>query len=514
MHYLIIFSVIAPVAPTGISAIQVVTQLSDSITVTWGVPTYPNGILTGYTITAVPIRPTWGAPNDLLDSMPVSVNTSELRTTLTSLQFSTIYFFTVTAYTDAGGNTGSETETFTLEGPPESVLSPSVITATTTSLSFSWSNPLRPNGDIRNFTLQLNDTLFTTTVPGSQMNYTVTSLMPFTQYQVVLTACTLTGCAMSNTTIVMTLPDAPSGLAAPNATVLSSTSILVNWQPPAMPNGIIVLYEVVRVFEGSDFPSQLLQNTTGLMVLLTDLEPNTLYILQVVCYNDGGSTRSPEVEAFTLEGVPEGIVPPRLVVINSTAINVTWSFPQMPNGQITEYRLIQDLTEPIPFDSFVMQYVSSGLEPFSVHTYIIQACTIAGCGSSDSSTATTFEAPPEGINEPIIHSITANSFAATIQGVVNPNGMVRYFLYLTNTAGNTERTVYNSTQPMDNTNISVSVGSLLPFTAYFVQYEAMNGAGSVAAEQVDVTTLEAGRGISDLETIHIIMVRFRSNWFS
>ena len=67
---------------------------------------------------------------------------------------------------------------------------------------------------------------------------------------------------------------------------------------------------------------------------------------------------------------------------------------------------------------------------------------------------------------------------------------------------------------MDDTNISVSVGSLLPFTTYFVQYEAMNGAGSVAAEQVDVTTLEAGRGISDLETIHIIMVCFRSNWFS
>ena len=465
----------------------------------------------------MPVRPTWGDANDLLDSIPVSVNTSEIRTTLTSLQFSTIYYFTVTAYTDAGSNTGPPTETFTLEGPPESVLSPSVFAATTTSLSFSWSNPLRPNGDIRNFTLHLNDSLFTATVPGSQMNYTITSLMPFTQYHVVLTACTLAGCAMSDATISITLPDAPSRLAAPNATVLSSTSILVNWQPPAVPNGIIVLYEVVRVFVGGDVPSQLLQNTTGLMALVTGLEPNTLYTLQVICYNDGGSTRSPTVDAFTLEGSPEGIAPPELIVINSTAINVTWSFPQMPNGQIIEYRLIQDLIVQITFDSSVMQYVSSGLEPFSVHTYIVQACTEAGCGGSNPSTATTLEAPPEGINEPTIHSITANSFVATIQGVMNPNGMVRYFLYITNAASNTERiNVYNSTQPMDNSNISVLVGSLFPFTTYFVQYEAMNGAGIVAANQVDVTTLEAGKYFAELKFsyYHCLIYMFRSNWFT
>lgn len=445
-------------------------------------------------MTATPVRPTWGDANDLLHNMSASVNTSELRATLSSLQLSTIYSFTVTAYTDAGGNTGPETETYTLEGPPESVLSPSVTDATTTSLSFSWTNPLRPNGNIRNFTLQLDESSFT--VPGSQMNHTVFLLMPFTQYQATLTACTLSGCTSSNITVAMTLPDAPSGLAAPNVTVLSSRSILVNWQPPAVTNGMIILYQVVRVFVGADFPSELLQNTTELSALLMGLEPNTLYTLQVICYNDGGSTRSPTVDAFTLEGLPEGIAPPRLVVINSTVINITWSFPQIPNGQVTEYRLIQDLTEQITFNNTVMQYISSGLEPFSTHTYIIQACTIAGCGSSDPSNATTFEALPDGINEPIIHSITANSFVAIIQGVVNPNGLVRYFLYITKTNGNGERrTVYNSTQPMDNSNISVSVDSLLPFTTYFVQFEAMNGAGTVAAEQVNITTLEAGKCI-------------------
>ena len=482
------------IAPTGISAVQAVTQLSDSITVTWNVPTYPNGIITGYTITAVPVRPTWGDTNDLLHNMSVSVNTSELSAMFSSLQLSTLYSFTVTAYTSAGSNTGPESEIYTSEAAPESVISPTVIDATRTSLSFSWSSPLRPNGDITNFTLQLNVSLIAVTVSGSHTNYTVVSLMPFTQYQVTLTACTAGGCTTSDSTIAITLPDAPSGLDAPNVTVLSSRSILVNWQPPAVPNGMIILYQVVRVFIGGDIPlRQVLQNTTDLMALLTGLEPNTLYTLQVICYNDGGSTRSPTVEAFTPEGAPEGIDPPRLIVINSTAINVTWSFPQMPNGYITRYILIQDLAEQMTFNNTVMEYISSGLQPFSTHTYIIQACTEGGCGGSDLSSATTFEAAPDGINEPIIHSVTADSFVAIIQGVANPNGLVRYILYVNDTTGNVERrNVYNSTQPTDNTNISVSVDSLFPFTTYVVQFEVMNGAGTVTAEQVTVNTLEAG----------------------
>ena len=427
--------------------------------------------------------------------MSRTVDTTDLRATFSSLQLSTIYSFTVTAYTNAGSNTGPEREIYTLEAPPEDVQPPSVIDATRTSLTFSWSNPLRPNGNIRNFTLQLNISLFTNTLSGSHMNFTVSSLTPFTQYQVMLTACTLGGCGTSDITIAATLSDAPSGLAEPNVTVLGPRSILVNWQPPAEPNGMIMLYEVVRVFVGSDIPvRQLLQNTTELMALLTGLEPNTLYTLQVICYNDGGLTRSPLARAFTLEGTPEGIAPPRLVAINSTAINITWSFPLMANGFITEYILIEDFVEQISFSNAVTEYVSDGLQPFSTHTYIIQACTEVGCGSSDPSNITTLEAVPNGINNPIIHIITANSFVAIIQGVSNPNGVVRYLLYVSDTSGSLERrNVYNSTQPMDNSNVSVLIDSLLPFTTYFVNFEAVNRAGSVTAEQVSITTTEAGK---------------------
>ena len=41
----------------------------------------------------------------------------------------------------------------------------------------------------------------------------------------------------------------------------------------------------------------------------------------------------------TAQAPPEGILPPRLSVINTTTLGATWSPPAEPNGIITEYQL-------------------------------------------------------------------------------------------------------------------------------------------------------------------------------
>jgi len=488
------------IVPTGIDTVVSIAQGSDFITVSWSVPTFPNGILTGYTITATPIRPTWGLANDLQHNTSVSVNTSgsqQLQAMVSSLQPSTTYSISVTAYTVAGGRTGPSIEITTSQAAPEGINAPRVMAATTTSLTLSWFSPLRPNGEIVNYFLQLNDTLLNISLAGDQLSYTATSLIPFTTYQVTLTACTVGGCATSNVANTMTLPGAPSGLDAPNATVFGAETVLVSWLPPDFPNGRIVLYQVVQVFMGLDVnpAPEVLANATDLMVLLTDLLPNTLYTLAIVAHNDGGSTTSPTVDVLTLEGVPEGIAPPMLTVINSTAIRVIWDFPQVSNGQIIEFRLIQDLSTPLIFFDTTTAYVSSELEPFSMHTFIIQACTRIGCGSSASANATTLEAIPNGITEPNVHTITADSFIVTIQGVTNRNGLVRYFIYVIDDT-EIRSIAYNSSEPVDTSTVSILVDGLLPFTTYFVEFEAMNGAGSTTAEQVNVTTAEAGNQMS------------------
>jgi len=482
------------IVPTGVATAEAITQGSNFITVSWSVPAYPNGIITGYTVTAIPVRPTWGFMSDLLHNGSVSVNTTQIQATLSSLQVSTIYSITITAYTDAGGSTGTSVEIATSQAAPEGVSAPTVTAANMTSITFSWSSPLRPNGDIVNYILQLNSTLLNVTLAANQLNYMASSLMPFTAFQVTITACTIGGCSTSTMVTAMTLPGAPSGLTAPNATALSAEMILVSWEPPTSPNGRITLYQVLQVFTGADVnpAPEVLANTTDLMALLTGLLPNTLYTLAVVAHNDGGSTTSPTVDVLTPEGVPEGIAPPVLVVINSTAIRVIWDFPQVPNGQVIEFRLIQDLAAPLIFFETTTAYVSSGLEPFSTHTYIIQACTRIGCGSSVSANATTLEAIPSGITDPNVHSVTANSFVVTIQGVTNRNGLVQYIVYVIDDM-EVRNIAYNSSEPIGTSTVSILVDGLLPFAAYTVEFEAMNRAGSIAANRVNITTAEAGK---------------------
>ena len=74
----------------------------------------------------------------------------------------------------------------------------------------------------------------------------VTSLDPYIEYTVVVSACTIGGCGNSSPIQVRTLPAKPEGQPAPTATALSSTSLRVSWDPPERPNGVIQGYALFR----------------------------------------------------------------------------------------------------------------------------------------------------------------------------------------------------------------------------------------------------------------------------
>ena len=82
------------------------------------------------------------------------------------------------------------------------------------------------------------------------------------------------------------VPSAPSAPLNVTAHNISSTSIMVTWEPPMMPNGIIRLYhiEVTKIGDddGSEFPS-LVVNVTGTetSVVIGMLEIFTSYEIQV-----------------------------------------------------------------------------------------------------------------------------------------------------------------------------------------------------------------------------------------
>lgn len=350
---------------------------------------------------------------------------------------------------------------------PVGVQPPVVNLAEATRLSVYWDPPIMPNGVIMNYDLFVDGGL----VFSGPQNFTIVSgLNPFTEYSLFVQACTAVGCTNSTSVIGQTLPDVPMGVAPPNLTVLSPSSIQVTWQEPDMPNGVILRYEVRRLtqsgsvveFSGLDF------ETTA-----TGLQPNTRYSFQLLVFNAGGSTSSSVVMETTLEDIPDGITAPDIEVINATSLRVTWSVPSQPNGDIIRYVLLQNGSAI--FSGSSLSLTVTELQPFTFYSYSIMACTIRGCGSSNRSTVQTLEDTPEGYVAPSVSGVTPFSINLVVSAVLQPNGIVQYVLLVSeSTAGVDASVVFNSSVPG-----SVEVTGLMPFTEYFFTLEVVNSAGSL-----------------------------------
>ena len=315
-----------------------------------------------------------------------------------------------------------------------------------------------------------------------------------------LEACTGVGCSNSSDSRNTTLPDKPEGLAPPSVVPLTPTSLEITWEEPEKPNGDIIRYELqqltddrnITLFQGIDFSHQLM----GLI-------PNTLYRFRVLATNAGGTTASDVAQNRTLEDAPDGLSPPMLTVINATAINVTWQEPLQPNGVISEYILSRDSSEV--FRGLELLYIDTNLDPFTLYSYYIQACTSGNCSASTPSVARTDEAAPEGLVPLSISSETSDSFSITLTDVTRPNGIVVYVVTVMGAFASSEngleevREVYNDTEVG-----TVVVTGLLPFTDYQVIQTVSNSAGSLTGDVVRVRTDPSGKR-RKVYTVHVVL---------
>lgn len=372
---------------------------------------------------------------------------------------------------------------------PEGVSAPVVIGVGSRELTVTWAPPATPNGVIILYNLFVNgDILFS----GADNFTIVGGLLPFMEYTLVLQACTAIGCASSDPHVAQTLPDAPTGLASPIVTVLGPSSVFVTWAEPNMTNGMILRFELFRA-EGADSTMfELIFNDTErvMQTTVTGLVPNTLYQFRLLAFNTGGSVSSPTVRITTLEDIPDDISPPVIEVINSTSLDVTWSPPAVPNGEIILYNLTLD-GEVIFSTESELSYSVTGLQPFTVYVFSIVACTVRGCGSSNQSTARTAEAIPSGYVEPTIANISSSQIILDISPVLRPNGIVNYVLYVTgefNSGLSGQLTASNSSLLPSR----VTIADLIPFTNYSFFLEAENSAGVLTGPTFGIQTLPAG----------------------
>lgn len=378
---------------------------------------------------------------------------------------------------------------------PVGVQAPIIVGVGSRELTVTWAPPTTPNGVIILYNLYTNGNIV---FSGSSNVTIVTGLLPFAEYNLTLEACTAVGCSNGSQTISQTLPDAPMDLAPPFLTVLGPSSILATWQLPSNPNGVITRMELRRLLGvESAFEVVFSDVNLELETTVTGLSPNTRYAFQVVAFNAGGSVASPTAEALTLEDIPDDISPPSVDTVGATYLEVSWSPPGIPNGDIILYNLTVNGVVVFSTEQD-LAYNITDLRPFTVYSFAIIACTMRGCGSSNQSTARTSEAVPTGYVQPTILSLSSDSISLEVNPVTNENGGVRYVLYISGNFPSSiaadaveagQRVVFNGSAPSG----VQSTGQLVPFTSYILFLEASNGAGTLTGPPFSIQTLAAGK---------------------
>ena len=354
------------------------------------------------------------------------------------------------------------------------------------SLTLNWNPPTQPNGIITEYRLFVDGAL---RFSGIETTATIGNLLPSTLYTFIIEACTSAGCSNSSESSNTTLPDRPEGLSPPSVVPLTPTSLEITWEEPSEPNGIILRYELLQLIGDGTVT---LFDGIGFEYRLIGLTPNTLYSFRVLATNAGGTTASDVAQNRTLEDAPDGLSSPLLTVLNATAINVAWLEPTQPNGVITEYILSRNGLEV--FSGLELSYVDTGLEPFTLYSYTIQACTSGNCSISIPSVARTEEATPEGFVPLSVTSTTPTSFSLTVNDVLRPNGIVRYVVTVTGEFASSPSGVEETKEVYNDTETgTVDVIDLLPFTSYQVQLTVSNGAGSLVGDVLTVMTNPAGK---------------------
>lgn len=469
--------------PANVTAPTFSSVFPYNVTVNWEAPLYPNGIITQYQVF---YRQLIGS---FMLADTVTGHTTE--TIVTGLQPYTPYDFKIRAVNSAGSQNSTIEVVITSEAPPENLQLISLVTRTSESLTLTWLAPLNPNGVIRQYALYLNGS---EEYRGVVSYHTITRLKPFTGYSIQLEACTSAGCTRGPTQGFTTAESAPVGQPAPSFTALTSRSVRLSWGQPIQTNGIIRSYEVFRMQV-----NELQQvNGTGNALLVyntndvasrvytdSSLSPYTGYQYAIRANNSAGSSISSFVYIQSLEDIPEGVTRPSVIVLGTSDISVSWDEPDYPNGVISVYNVYRaspSLAATEAYSGLNRFFTDTGLSPYTMYNYTVEACTVIGCTNSSSAFNVTDESTPEGFTVLVLSAISNSVINVSWEVPEHPNGIITTYIASITSPINITIPTASTTQRFTN---------LQPFTNYTVSVQACTVIGCTSVGPRTVQTLES-----------------------
>ncbi|XP_065812716.1 phosphatidylinositol phosphatase PTPRQ [Labrus bergylta] len=391
---------------------------STAIIVSWDPPLEPNG-RPYYLLT---LQEAGIIPNVSVQGAPAVNKTIKHTTTDTVFLFTRLrkyfpYVFTVTPATGAGPayNHTSTMDLRTDDDIPSSApLLVSTRNLSSSSIRVVWKRPLEANGEITEYTLTLIGPGGSNTTQTPSTMSILTDLLPYTAYNLTITAATRKG---SGPNLLLQLHTDEGGPMSPprNLTIYNHTAVSVwlSWELPLEPNGVVIQYG----FRIRDLITHTVthRNSSGPSTTeyLSGFRPHSSYEISVYSYTrvGHGNQFSSPVTFKTNESVSDAVGNLSCSGVSWDSVQLSWEPPAKPNGQILFYEILLEVdSQSYTHQAPIPEYTVMGLLPDQEYALTVTAVNSAGPGDSVNCTAATLsESAPAAPRFLTVSQITTNN---------------------------------------------------------------------------------------------------------
>uniref|UniRef100_A0A182Q6R7 Fibronectin type-III domain-containing protein n=1 Tax=Anopheles farauti TaxID=69004 RepID=A0A182Q6R7_9DIPT len=175
------------------------------------------------------------------------------------------------------------------------------------------------------------------------MFYVVRTLSPYTEYEFYVIAVNNIGRGPPSLPATTTTGETEMESAPRNVEVkpLSSSTMLITWEPPETPNGQVTGYKVYYTTNPNQpeasWDSQMETND---MTTISELTPHAIYTIRVQAFTSmGAGPLSNPVQVKAQQGVPSQPSNFRATDVGETAVTLQWSRPTHSGENIVHYEL-------------------------------------------------------------------------------------------------------------------------------------------------------------------------------
>ncbi|CAD5118896.1 DgyrCDS7570 [Dimorphilus gyrociliatus] len=396
-----------------------------------------------------------GTCRNKLDDTPTTIviNQSETSYELSKLHKWTVYKLELFAWNSGGRGNSLIKEFLTLEAAPSSKIDlVKYSDKTNSSLTFNWIEPscTSRGGNITRYDVivqsqkaaEIRDVSYS-------LKYEAKNLKSYTEYTFKVRYVNSAG--QSNysdpisTSTLQSPPSQPTNLRILERTI---STILISWEKPDEPNGILSAYQLLfwknvkLKYQIPDIDAKILQYR------IEDLEPNSQYTISIKGKTGGGWGREALTRAFTepKNRKPDGPSMINMVFRNETCIEIRWT--ELQNENVNNYRITYKpiMSHSGPIDSNTIEknqkLVKSRICSLLPATqYEFQVRTITDFGSSPPTVALFWTEVPKPLkpSEPIVKNVGKSNVTIILKPVIQNAGPIADYYISVKKVANSSR---------------------------------------------------------------------------